>query len=46
MKLSGIKKRTFMMYLPLDPSLLRNLRNSITMSRTVYSQFNFFYISS
>ena len=42
MKLSGIKNRTF--YLPLDPSLLRNLGNSMTMSRTVLSQFNFFYI--
>ena len=36
----GIKNRTF--YLPLDPSLLRNLENSMTMSRTVHSQFNFF----
>ena len=42
MKLSGIKNRT--LYLPLDPSLLRNLGNSMTMSRTVHSQLNFFYI--
>ena len=43
MKLSGIKKGTF--YLPLDPSLLRNLRNNVTMSRTVHSQFKFFCIT-
>ena len=40
MKLSGIKNRT--LYLPLDPSLLRNLGNSMTMSWTVHSQLNFF----
>ena len=42
MKLSVIENRTF--YLPLDPSLLRQLRNRVTMSTTVPSQLDVFYI--